>query len=118
MGGLRDYCAGVRALLCYLPVVDHTKPEASAGLDTKNPEMLKAQLIVRGLGGKDNITETEACMSRLRVVVKDYSLIDESILKRTGCNGIVKVSSNEIQIVYGTTVTLIKKTVDKVIENS
>ena len=94
------------------------KPEASAGLDTKNPEMLKAQLIVRGLGGKDNITETEACMSRLRVVVKDYSLIDESILKRTGCTGIVKVSSNEIQIVYGTTVTLIKKTVDKVIENS
>lgn len=89
-----------------------------AGLDTRNPEMLKAQLIVRGLGGKDNIMETEACMSRLRVVVKDYSLIDEAILKKTGCNGIVKVSGNEIQIVYGTTVTLIKKTVDKVMENS
>ena len=57
-------------------------------------------------------------MSRLRVVVKDYSLVDESILKKTGCNGIVKVSDVEVQIVYGTAVTLIKKTVDKVIATS
>lgn len=82
--------------------------------DLNNPEMLKAQLIVKGLGGKDNIVETEACMSRLRVVVKDYSLIDLSIINKTGCNGTVKAADNEIQIVYGTAVTLIKKTVDKV----
>lgn len=87
-------------------------------LDLTNPEMLKAQLIVKGLGGKDNIEETEACMSRLRVVVKDYTLVDEAILKKTGCNGIVKVSDIEVQIVYGTAVTLIKKTVDKVIAAS
>ncbi len=86
-------------------------------LDTTNPELLKAQMIVRGLGGKSNIEETEACMSRLRVIVKDYSLINEGILNKTGCNGIVKANENEIQIVYGTTVSMIKKTVDKVIEN-
>ena len=86
-------------------------------LDTTNPEILKAQMIVRGLGGKSNIEETEACMSRLRVIVKDYSLINEGILNKTGCNGIVKANENEIQIVYGTTVSMIKKTVDKVIEN-
>ena len=74
-------------------------------------------MIVRGLGGKSNIEETEACMSRLRVIVKDYSLINEGILNKTGCNGIVKANENEIQIVYGTTVSMIKKTVDKVIEN-
>ena len=85
-------------------------------LNITNPEMLKAQLIVKGLGGKENIVELEACMSRLRVAIKDYTLVDEDILKKTGCNGIVKVSNTEIQIVYGTTVTLIKKTMDKVME--
>ncbi len=82
-------------------------------LDVNNPEVLKAQIIIKGLGGKDNIVELEACMSRLRVELKDGSLFDEGIIKKTGCNGIVRADERNVQIVYGTTVTLIKKTVEK-----
>lgn len=82
-------------------------------MDVNNPQILKAQLIIKGLGGKDNITDLEACMSRLRVELKDGSLFDESIIKKTGCNGIVKADARNVQIVYGTSVMLIKKTIEK-----
>jgi Phosphotransferase system IIC components, glucose/maltose/N-acetylglucosamine-specific len=88
-------------------------PTEKATLDTANPEVLKAQLIIRGLGGGNNILELESCMSRLRVVINDPTIVDENILKKTGCNGIIKASDKDFQIVYGTTVGLIKKTIDK-----
>lgn len=81
--------------------------------DTSNPEVLKAQIIIRGLGGKENIKEVDSCMSRLRVEVIDGSKVSEEILKKTGCNGVVRPDKNNVQVIYGTTVGLIKKTVIK-----
>jgi PTS system maltose and glucose-specific IIC component len=85
-------------------------------LDVNNPEVLKAQIIIKGLGGKDNILDLEACMSRLRVELKDGSLFDEKLINKTGCNGIVKADDKNVQIVYGTSVMLIKKTIEKELE--
>lgn len=87
--------------------------KGSPEFNTTNPEILKAQMIIHGLGGKDNILEVENCMSRLRITVADGDLVDEDVIKKTRCNGIIKVSPTDIQIVYGTTVNLIKKTIDK-----
>ena len=56
------------------PKVEGTKLEE---IDTTNPGVMKAQIIIRGLGGKENIEEVDSCMTRLRVNVKDMSLIDE-----------------------------------------
>lgn len=78
-----------------------------------NPKVLKAQIIIKALGGKDNIGEVDSCMSRLRVVLKDMSLVNEEMLQKTGCAGIVKPDEQNIQIVYGTTVGLIKESVKK-----
>lgn len=41
----------------------------------------KAEKIVAGLGGLDNIEEVEGCITRLRTEVKDASLVDEKALK-------------------------------------
>ena len=43
--------------------------------------MGKAEDIVAGLGGADNIDEIEACATRLRTVVHDPSLVDEKQLR-------------------------------------
>lgn len=52
------------------------------------------------LGGKDNITSNAACMTRLRVGVKDLSKVDlEQIKKVEGVLGVVE--SNTLQIVFG-----------------
>lgn len=41
----------------------------------------KAEKIVAGLGGLDNIEEVEGCITRLRTEVVDPSLVDEAALK-------------------------------------
>lgn len=83
---------------------------------TDDPLVLKAQLIVKGLGGVDNIKSVDSCMSRLRVTLVSIDNIDEKILKATGCSGIVK-AENDIQIIYGTTVNIIKNAVNKEIKS-
>ena len=81
--------------------------------ETTNPEVLKARMIIEGLGGKENIIEVDSCMSRLRVRYKDDTKINEDIIKRTGAQGIVRIDDENIQIIYGVTVGLIKKSVNK-----
>ena len=58
--------------------------------------------IIDGLGGKDNIVDVDACITRLRVGVKDASLVQENEFwtKEMGASGIVK-NGTAIQVVYG-----------------
>ena len=62
--------------------------------------MSQAEQIVAGLGGKDNIVEIEACITRLRTEVNDGSQVDEKALKAAGAHGVV-VSGNVVQVVVG-----------------
>jgi PTS system N-acetylglucosamine-specific IIB component len=61
----------------------------------------KAEKIVAGLGGLDNIEEVEGCITRLRTEVNDPSLVDEAALKAAGAHGVVKMGT-AIQVVIGT----------------
>lgn len=76
----------------------------------KNSEE-KIELIVKGLGGKENIISVDNCFTRLRVEVKDINKIDEETLKLTGNSGIVKNGKN-IQIIFGLSVGSIKSKVE------
>ena len=58
-------------------------------------------MVVEGLGGIDNILTVNNCISRLRVDLKDMSLVNEEILKKTGSMGIVKPSETHIHVIYG-----------------
>ena len=60
-------------------------------------------VIIEGLGGSDNILNVDACFTRLRVKVKDKSLVmsDNDWKSKTGANGVVRVNDG-VQIVYGT----------------
>lgn len=75
-----------------------------------------SQLIVKGLGGSDNIQDLDCCATRLRVKVLDSSKVDENILKESGASGIIKKGSG-VQIVYGPRVTVIKSEVDDYISS-
>lgn len=66
-----------------------------------------SEKIVEGLGGKENITIVENCMTRLRVWVKNPELIDEKVLQSTGTYGFVYPTPDNIQVVYGTKVDTI-----------
>jgi N-acetylglucosamine PTS system EIIB component len=60
----------------------------------------KAEQILAGLGGADNVVEIEACITRLRTEVEDASKVDETALKTAGAHGVVK-SGNVVQVVVG-----------------
>ena len=62
--------------------------------------MGKAEDIVAGLGGLDNIEEIEACATRLRTVVADTSLVNEAALKAAGAFGVMKAGS-VLQVIVG-----------------
>ena len=64
-------------------------------------------LILSGLGGKDNIAGLDCCATRLRVTVKDPSLVVEADLRQSGAAGIIKKGSG-VQVVYGPEVSVIK----------
>ena len=71
-----------------------------------------AELIIEGLGGKENIADLTNCFSRLRVKVKDMNKIDMAILEKTNHSGTV-IQEYGIQIIYGLQVQKIKNAVDK-----
>ncbi len=62
--------------------------------------MSKADDLLAGLGGGDNIVEMEACITRLRTQVRDPGLVDETKLKAAGAMGVVKQGTT-VQVVVG-----------------
>lgn len=64
--------------------------------------MSKAEDILRGLGGRDNVTELEPCITRLRVEVSDQEKVDEEALRAAGAFGVVR-SGRVVQVVVGPT---------------
>jgi N-acetylglucosamine PTS system EIIB component len=62
--------------------------------------MGKAEDIVAGLGGADNIVEIEPCATRLRTEVSDAALVDEAALKAAGAHGVMR-SGSVVQVIVG-----------------
>ncbi len=57
--------------------------------------------LVHAFGGKDNITNLDACITRLRVSVKEIAKVDQSKLKSLGAAGVV-VAGSGVQAIFGT----------------
>lgn len=62
--------------------------------------MSQAEQIVAGLGGRSNIVEIEACITRLRTELADSSLVDEQTLKDAGVHGVMRAGA-VVQVVVG-----------------
>lgn len=93
---------------------DESDNASTMTLDEKQKQV--AASIIEGLGGFDNIVTVNNCISRLRVDVKDMSLIDEAKLKKTGSMGIVKPSETHIHVIYGPKVEAIAASVREVLK--
>lgn len=62
----------------------------------------KARNILKAIGGKDNIINIDACVTRIRLTVKDSTVINEKELKSQGATGIMRLDEKNIQVVVGT----------------
>lgn len=77
----------------------------------------QAEQVIAGLGGQDNITETEPCITRIRVQVVDKGKVDEAALRKAGAHGVMKMGS-AIQVVMGPQADNIESEMRKVMEGS
>jgi PTS system maltose and glucose-specific IIC component len=85
------------------------KEKVAKGEDSK---LQLGKIIVAALGGKENIEKVDNCFTRLRLIIVDPSKIDKQSLKETGASGVV-IKGENVQVVYGLTVTKMRKLVDK-----
>jgi N-acetylglucosamine PTS system EIICBA or EIICB component len=63
----------------------------------------RARAFVTALGGAGNLTEVAACTTRLRLRLVDNQAVDEAMLKRLGARGILRSTTQGLQVVLGPT---------------
>ncbi|HIW34237.1 MAG TPA: PTS transporter subunit EIIC [Candidatus Paenibacillus intestinavium] len=60
-----------------------------------------ATSVAAALGQVANIQSIDACITRLRVVVHDEHIVDDSQLKALGAAGVIRLGKGSIQVVFG-----------------
>ena len=79
---------------------DDNEEEAKIEL-ANNDYTAMAQVILEGLGGKDNIASMDHCITRLRLEVKDRLLVNEAKIKSSGASGVIRPGKNSVQVIIG-----------------
>nr|WP_203915396.1 glucose PTS transporter subunit EIIB [Rhizocola hellebori] len=60
----------------------------------------KAEQIIAGLGGVNNIVEIEPCITRLRSEVVNANLVNEAVLRAAGVHGVLR-AGKIVQVIVG-----------------
>lgn len=77
-------------------VKSNKKSSGNSSLDEK------AKGILEAIGGSENIQSIDACVTRIRLTLKDDLMVNDMQLKKLGASGIMKLGANNVQIVVGT----------------
>lgn len=100
--------------------------QAAKGLDGKessskakgNDEIVQnAPEVLAALGGAENAVSIDACITRLRVEVKDKSKVDKDKLKALGAVGVVEVG-NGIQAIFGAKADAYRHEINRILGRS
>ncbi|MBR0281414.1 MAG: PTS transporter subunit EIIC [Oscillibacter sp.] len=82
------------------------KPSGSGGFSDPTSAM-----ILKGLGGKKNLSDVDCCATRLRVTVIDSAKVSDAVLKQSGASGVIH-KGNGVQVIYGPQVAVIKSNLE------
>lgn len=67
----------------------------------------RAEQVIAAFGGRENLVNVDACITRLRMEVADKSKVDQAQLKSLGAAGVIEVG-NSVQAVFGTDAEALK----------
>ncbi len=95
--------------------VNEAKAAKAKGADKRASDVVSA-MILKGLGGKDNLSDVDCCATRLRVTVNDASKVMDDMLKASGASGVIH-KGNGIQVIYGPKVSVIKSDLEDFIDS-
>lgn len=94
------FLALIKGLNLKTPGREVEEVDGSTASASEDAGELAAQY-VSALGGRDNLVVIDACITRLRLTLKDRSLISETDLKALGAMGVVKIGDNNLQVIIG-----------------
>ena len=95
--------------------VNEAKAAKAKGIDKRASDVVSA-MILKGLGGKENLSDVDCCATRLRVTVNDASKVMDDMLKASGASGVIH-KGNGIQVIYGPKVSVIKSDLEDFIDS-
>ncbi len=90
--------------------------ESSVKLSSDSEFKSAAEIIIKGLGGKENIEALNHCATRLRVVIKDNQIIDEKQIKKAKVAGVIRPSKTDIQVIVGPKVQFVYDEMKTILE--
>ena len=93
---------------------DDIEAEKKAVLSNSNFTEV-ASVILEGLGGKGNVKSLDNCITRLRLEIKDYTLVDEKKIKSAGVAGVMRPSKTAVQVIVGTKVQFVAAEMKKML---
>lgn len=74
-----------------------------------------AQIVLEGIGGKENVKNLDNCVTRLRFEIKDYTKVDEKKIKSAGVAGIIRPGKTSVQVIVGTKVQFVADEMKKML---
>lgn len=83
-------------------------------VETKSSIKEEAVKVLAALGGAENLEDVDACITRLRVSVKDVAKVDKEELKKLGATAVLDVKGG-IQAIYGAKAVLYKNAINDII---
>lgn len=94
---------------------DEAVEDASVGNPAAASGDSKAEKVLRHIGGPENITSIDACITRLRLVVKDDKAVKDSELKKLGASGVMRLGQGAVQVVFGPQAESLKEEIKKLL---
>lgn len=95
--------------------VNEAKAAKVKSADKRASDVVSA-MILKGLGGKDNLSDVDCCATRLRVTVNDASKVMDDMFKASGASGVIH-KGNGVQVIYGPKVSVIKSDLEDFIDS-
>lgn len=95
--------------------VNEAKAAKVKSTDKRTSDVVSA-MILKGLGGKENLSDVDCCATRLRVTVNDASKVMDDMLKASGASGVIH-KGNGVQVIYGPKVSVIKSDLEDFIDS-
>lgn len=98
-----------------IPQADINEKSGNKKAGKNNEIVEKAPAVLAALGGEENIVSVDACITRLRVEVKDKANVNKDQLKSLGAAGVVEVG-NGIQAIFGAKADAYKNEIKNILD--
>ena len=75
-----------------------------------------AEIVLAGVGSRENVVSIDNCITRLRLEIRDSALIDEKKIKTSGARGVIRPNAGSVQVVIGQNVQFVADEFKKLCE--